>query len=108
MFNAPFHVCEIFDDIDDKYNFTELLLTEILNNHAPLKSKKPLNSPNPYMNAELRKTIHYKSMLRNKYFVKDEISIHGKNTEKLEIKVIKLEQNPFRFTLIKIVRMAAM
>ena len=68
--NAPFHVSDIFDEIDDKYNFMDILVTNILNEHAPLKSKKPLENPNPYMNAELRKTLHYKAMLRNKYFRK--------------------------------------
>ena len=61
---------EIFDEVDDRYDFMNILLTDILDEHAPLKTKKPLACPNPYMNSKLRKTLHYKSMLRNKYYRK--------------------------------------
>ena len=33
---APFHVSEIFDDVDDVYWFNECLLSGIVNEHAPL------------------------------------------------------------------------
>ena len=35
--HAPFHVAEIFDDLDDKFWFYETPSNELLNSHAPLK-----------------------------------------------------------------------
>ena len=43
--NVPFHVCNIFDDIDDICWAQNNLFTSVLNEHAPLKVKcmnKPL------------------------------------------------------------------
>ncbi len=37
---APFHVAEIYTDIDDCYGFFETLLTDICNEHAPFKPEK--------------------------------------------------------------------
>ena len=65
---APFHVSEIFEDIDDVYWFNECLLSRIVNTHAPLKRKKLPKQSLPFMNSQLRKMIHQKAMHRNKYF----------------------------------------
>ena len=35
---APFHLCDIFDDIDDSYYVFNTLLGDILDTHAPWKS----------------------------------------------------------------------
>ena len=37
---VPFHVGAIFDDIDDKYWYFQSLMTEVLDRHAPFKSKR--------------------------------------------------------------------
>ena len=66
--NAPYHVGEIFDDLDDKYWYSKYLIDDIINEHAPLKRKKPVARPVPFINATLRKACHKKSMARNKYF----------------------------------------
>ncbi len=39
--NAPFHVADIFSDIDDHYGFFETLYTNTSNEHAPLKKVRP-------------------------------------------------------------------
>ena len=64
---APFHVSEIFDDINDSYWFCEQLLRGVVDDHAPLKCKKARHNGVPYMNNELRKAINVKNMLRRKY-----------------------------------------
>ena len=39
--DAPFNVGMIFDDIDDNYWFYEKLFSEKLQEHAPVKQKRP-------------------------------------------------------------------
>ena len=66
--SAPYHVGEIFDDLDDKYWFTSKLMTCVTDFHAPRKTRKPVDKPVPFMNARLRKACHTKAMARNKFF----------------------------------------
>ena len=63
----PFHVAEIFDDIDDMYFFQQNLLLEVMDKHAPLKQRMIKHNNVPYMNGELRKAINVKNMLKRKY-----------------------------------------
>ena len=65
--NVPFHVGEIFDDIDDLSWFTSSLLIDIINVHAPVKSKILKHASVPYMNSQLRKSIYRRNMTRNKF-----------------------------------------
>ena len=65
--NAPFHVGSVFNCVEDKYWFFHHLLLSILNEHAPLKTKKIRPVQPPFMNARLRKNVHLKSQLRNRY-----------------------------------------
>ena len=37
LHNVPFHVMEIFDDVDDKLYVFEALYNNVLNEHAPIK-----------------------------------------------------------------------
>ena len=60
---APYHVGEIFDDLDDKFWYSKSLIDDIINEHAPL------------INASLRKACHKKSMARNKYFIQGRTQI---------------------------------
>ena len=64
---APFHVAEIFDDVHDMAWFTSKLISDIVDDHAPMKSKLLKFKPLPYMNSELRKTMYARNMARNKY-----------------------------------------
>ena len=65
---APFHVGEIFDELDDVYWYHAALTTQIINEHAPLKQRKTVARPVPFMNAKYRKACHRKSMTHNRYY----------------------------------------
>ena len=64
--SAPFQVCEVFDDVDDMVCFTNELLSDIVNHHAPVKRKLIKREYVPSMNSKLRKNIHQRNMIRNK------------------------------------------
>jgi hypothetical protein len=64
---APLHVSNIFDDVDDQIWFHNTLVRDVIDEHAPLKQKKLKCSQVPYMNSELRKAINVKAMLKRKY-----------------------------------------
>ena len=66
--SAPYRVGDIFDDFDDTYWFNHTLIKNIIDHHAPPKSKRTVKRPLPFMSSQLRKPCHRKSMLRNKYF----------------------------------------
>ena len=68
MADIPHHVGEVFDDIDDRCWFTQTLISSVINEHAPMKKKKPVKKPVPFMNSQLRKVCHRKAMLQNRYF----------------------------------------
>ena len=63
----PFSSYECFDDPDDMLWAHNTLLTEVLNEHAPLKTKKIRPQQPPFMNKALRKSIMNKTRLRNRY-----------------------------------------
>ena len=65
--SAPFHVCEIFDDIEDMAWFTSSLLSTIINEHAPMKRKLVKQESVPYMNARFRNAMYRRNMARNKF-----------------------------------------
>ncbi len=62
---APFHVAEIFTDIDDCYGFFETLLTDICNEHAPIKIRKARPESPAAMNKTLHKAVMTKARLRH-------------------------------------------
>ena len=64
---APVHVCHVFDDVDDMVWFTNELLWDIANHHAPVKQKMIKKDSVPYMNSKLRKNLYLRNMTRNKY-----------------------------------------
>ena len=65
--SAPFHVMEIFDDADDMTWYTSTLIRDVIDAHAPLKSKLIKRQSVPYMNSELRKAIYSRNMAQNKF-----------------------------------------
>ena len=65
--STPFHVCEIFDDIEDMAWFTSSLLSTIINEHASMKRKLVKQESVPYMNLRLRKAMYRRNMARNKF-----------------------------------------
>ena len=71
MSHVPFHVCNVFDDVDDIYWAEDLLFTSVLNEHALLKTRYISKPQVPYMNSELRKAMNQRNMWRSKYFKKN-------------------------------------
>ena len=65
--NTPFQVCEIFDDSDDQMWMYSKLVSDVLNEHAPVKHRTVKTNQVPYMNGQLRKAINVKAMLSRRY-----------------------------------------
>ena len=63
----PFHAAYVFDDVDDIYWAHERMLTEVINEHAPIKERKLKAKKPAFMNGDLRRAIYKKHMLFNKY-----------------------------------------
>ena len=66
--HIPFNICNETKNIDDAYNSYEKLLLDVVNKHAPLKSKCINGHQSPYMNSSLRKAINQRNMWRGKHF----------------------------------------
>ena len=65
--SAPFHVGDVFDDIEDVAWFNSKILADIVDEHAPIKTKIIKCDSVPYMNSALRKAQYARNMARNKY-----------------------------------------
>ena len=68
----PFHVASTFEDIDDVYWAWERLLTDVLDDHAPLV-QKTIAKPKPfYFNSEVIAAIRCRNQFKRKcYATKD-------------------------------------
>jgi len=66
--DAPFHVGEIFDDVNDQMWYFQKVFESVVEQHAPTKVKKIKAQQVPFMNSELRKAINRKAALRKKYY----------------------------------------
>ena len=89
---VPFHICNIFEDIDDIYWAQNMLFTSVLNEHAPLKVKS-INKPQvPYTNSELRKAMHNRNMWRGKHFRNKKDKYSRSMYVKWRNKVVKLRK----------------
>ncbi len=64
---VPFHVCEIFDSVDDSYWFCSKLLKDVIDEHAPIKKRIIKHNQVPYMNSNLRKAINVRNAFKRKY-----------------------------------------
>ena len=64
---APFHVADIFDDIDDIAWFSFSLIRNVIDAHAPVKSQIITKQSVPYMNSKLQKAQYARNMARNKF-----------------------------------------
>ena len=60
LFYAPWHVAEMFNDIDDKYDYWNGLFDSILNEHTPIRTKRVREKDLPYMTMEWKKAIRNK------------------------------------------------
>ena len=63
---APWSVLEIFDDVDDKSHAFDLLLNEILDHHAPIRSIKVRGKPNPCITEETRELMKSRNYWRKR------------------------------------------
>ena len=91
--NVPFHICEIFDDINDTVWAQQHLLSSIIDIHAPLKQRFLRKNQVPYMNPQLRKAIHQRNMWRNKHFKDKRDSIARNKYVHYRNKVVKLTKS---------------
>ena len=53
----PFDVAYVFYDVHDIYWAHEVLLADVLNDHAPIKEKTVKTKQTPFMNSKVRKSI---------------------------------------------------
>ena len=67
---VPFHLLDLFDDMDDKYWFYNHLISDVVNEHAPLKMKYIKGNNAPHMNSELKHLMYKKRMSQNAYWKK--------------------------------------
>jgi hypothetical protein len=56
---VPFHICEIFDDIDDVYGTFNDLAMSVIDEHIPTKSKQTRKHEVPYRKARNLKAMYY-------------------------------------------------
>ena len=89
---APFHVAEMFDNVDDVHWFTSKLLKNIIDVHAPLKEKVIKHKQVPYMNSKLRKAINVRNAF-NRKFKKCNSSLNWERYRKQRNYVTKLRRN---------------
>ena len=60
-----FDVAYVFDDVENIYWAHEILHTDVLYEHAPIKEKTPKTKHIPFINSNLRKTAFKKAMFFN-------------------------------------------
>ena len=82
--SAPFHAAQVFDTVDDAYWFSESLLLDVVNKHAPLKKRVIKQRQIPYMNSTLRKQNNVRDRfkriwLKNKSMKKREAYVRHRN-----------------------------
>ena len=87
----PFNIAEIFDDIDDSYWVYETLVKDVINEHAPLKTKQVKHNMVPYMNSSLRKAINIRKNLW-RIFSKDRSYYNWERYRKQRNKVVSLRK----------------
>ena len=69
--SAPFHIANIFDDLDDQVHVFNSLFLDVLNNYAPIQRVKIKSRPNPYITPEIRQLLRtrdkwHKSAIKTK------------------------------------------
>ena len=62
--SAPFHVCTMFDSVNDSYAYVKQLYVDVINAHAPLKTRVITYKEAPYMNDQLRKSMNVRNHFR--------------------------------------------
>ena len=70
----PYYIIDVFDDINDSYWAWNKLTMDVIDEHAPMKTRTIKGNRVPYMNGNLRKAINVKHMLKRKYDKNDNSS----------------------------------
>ena len=65
--STPFHAGECLDP-EDQCHFFRTLFNEVLEKHAPVKTKVIRRKQNPFMNSEWKRALFRKHQLYNKYW----------------------------------------
>ena len=86
----PFHICNIFEDVDDIYIAQQQLLMSVVNEHAPPKTKFVSGNQVPYMNSELH------NMWRGKHFRDRRNKKYRAMYVNLRNKVVKLHKQSIK------------
>ena len=63
---VPWHILEIFDDIEDSWNMWKLLFTSVLNEHAPIKKSRKRRHQVPWITDEIRDLFRIRDHLGKK------------------------------------------
>ena len=65
---VPFHIIDLFDELDDKvYAFEQLFLLSVLNENAPIKQTMIRGNQVPYMTEQWRRVIRHRYKLWKKF-----------------------------------------
>ncbi len=64
----PFYVSDLFTDVSDKYWMVTKLYKDVLDEHAPIKSRIVKSKQVPYMNSQLRHEMYKRNMIKNKSY----------------------------------------
>ena len=60
---VPFHIIDVFDELDDKVYTFEQLFLDVINRHAPIKQTMVHGNQVPYMTEQWRKAIRHRNKL---------------------------------------------
>ena len=64
---VPFHIIDLFDELDDKVYAFEQLFVGVINEHAPMKQTMIRGNQVPYMTEQWRKVIRHRHKLWKKF-----------------------------------------
>ena len=65
--NVPFHVMDVFDDVEDKLFAFESLYLDIINEQAPIKKFHVRGNQVPFMTEQWRRSIRHRNKLWKKF-----------------------------------------
>ena len=65
--NAPFHIMDVFDDVDNKLFAFESLYLDIINEQVPIKKFHARGNQVPFMSEQWRKSIRHRNKLWKKF-----------------------------------------
>ncbi len=81
---CPFHVADIFDDVDDKFYVFNQLFSDVVNTLYPLRERQVKYKPPPYMNPTYRRELYTKAHLDN---------VRWKYPNKTNFELFRLQRN---------------